>query len=99
MPLKTPEEVISQVKSIKSILSEQYHVTRIGIFGSAIRGDRTEKSDIDILVEFSEPPGLFRFLEIEQFLSDTLHAPVDLVEINGIKPRLKSRIVSEVVYV
>ena len=99
MPLKSPDQVINQVKSIKPMLYEQYHITRIGIFGSTIRGDRTDESDIDILVEFSEPPGLFRFMEIENLLSDLLNTPVDLVEINGIKPRLKDRILSEIAYV
>ena len=99
MPDKTPDKVINQVKAIKPLLSEQYHITRIGIFGSVIRGDYTDESDIDILVEFSEPPGLFKFLEIENYLSDTLNAPVDLVEITGIKPRLKDRILCEVAYV
>jgi predicted nucleotidyltransferase len=99
MPPKTSDQVINQVRTLKPMLSEQYHIIRIGIFGSTIRGDRTEGSDIDILVEFSEPPGLFRFMEIENLLSDILNAPVDLVEIHGIKPRLKDRILSEVAYV
>jgi len=99
MPTMTQDQIIDQVKTIKPILFTQYHITRIGIFGSVIKGDWTDESDIDILVEFSDPPGLFRFIEIENFLSDTLNAPVDLVEINGIKPRLKNRILSEVAYV
>ncbi len=99
MPPIQPDQIIERVRSIKPSLCEQYHITRIGIFGSVLRDDYSEKSDIDILVEFSEPPGLFRFIEIENLLSDTLHAPVDLVEISGIKPRIKERILSEVAYV
>ncbi|MFH0967646.1 MAG: hypothetical protein V1862_08195 [Methanobacteriota archaeon] len=50
-------------------------------------------------MEFSDPPGLFRFIEIEDLLSDILHARVDLVDAEGIKPRLRNRILSEVRYV
>jgi uncharacterized protein len=49
-------------------------------------------------VEFSDPPGLFRIIEIGAFLSDALQARVDLVDAEGIKPRLKTRILSEVRY-
>jgi uncharacterized protein len=91
--------IISILQSLKPRLTEQYHITRIGVFGSVIRGTQTDGSDIDLLVEFSDPPGLFGFMEIEHFLSDTLHAHVDLVDVEGIKPRLKTRILSEVRYV
>jgi predicted nucleotidyltransferase len=93
------DTILSTLQSLKPRLSEQYHITRIGVFGSVIRGTQTDKSDIDLLVEFSDPPGLFGFMEIEAFLSDTLQAPVDLVDAEGIKPRLKTRILSEVRYV
>ena len=100
MDNKTRSDVIvSTLQSLKPRLTEQYHITRIGIFGSIITGTHTDESDIDLLVEFSDPPGLFGFMEIEEFLSDTLHARVDLVDAEGIKPRLKTRILSEVRYV
>ena len=92
------DTIISILQSIKPRLSEQYHITRIGVFGSVTKGTQTDDSDIDILVEFSDSPGLFRFIEIEAFLSDTLQARVDLVDAEGIKPRLKTRILSEVIY-
>lgn len=93
------DHIISTLHSLKPHLSQQYQITSIGVFGSVIRGTQTDTSDIDVLVTFSDPPGLFRFMEIEEMLSDTLHAHVDLVDAEGIKPRLKSRILSEVRYV
>jgi hypothetical protein len=99
MSSQTTDTIVSTLQMLKPQLSEQYQIARIGIFGSVIRGTQTDESDIDVLVEFSEPPGLFRFMEIEDFLSDTLHARVDLVDAEGIKPRLKTRILSEVRYV
>jgi uncharacterized protein len=93
------DTIISILQSFKPRLFEQYHITRIGVFGSIIKGTHTDESDIDLLVEFSDSPGLFGFMEIEHFLSDTLHAHVDLVDAEGIKPRLKTQILSEVRYV
>lgn len=93
------DTILSTLRSLKPRLSEQYHITRIGVFGSVIRGTQTDESDIDLLVEFSDPPGLFGFMEVEHFLSDTLLAHVDLVYAEGIKPRLKTQILSEVRYV
>ena len=72
----------------------------MGIFGSYTRGEQKRKSDIDILVEFSEPNDidLFKFIELRLFLEDELHVKIDLVEKDAIKPRIKDRILKETVY-
>ena len=54
---------------------------------------------MDILVEFSEVPGIFGFLRLEQYLSELLGRKVDLVEKSALKPRIGRRIQNEVVYV
>ena len=74
-------------------------VSRIGIFGSVARGEQTEASDIDILVDFSRPIGFFTFLELEEFLSLNLSAPVDLVTSDALKPVIRERVTAEVAYV
>jgi predicted nucleotidyltransferase len=79
------------------ILTEKYHVKTMGVFGSYLRGEQTEKSDIDILVEFTQPVGLFTFIELEEYLSDLLGLRVDLVLKEGIKPGLKDYILREAV--
>ncbi|WP_394698647.1 nucleotidyltransferase family protein [uncultured Methanospirillum sp.] len=73
-------------------------MTRIGVFGSIIKGTQIDEHDGDLRVEFSDPPGLFRFIEIEAYLSDALQAGIYIVDAEGIKPRLKTRILSEVRY-
>jgi predicted nucleotidyltransferase len=92
---------IDNVKGIISahmdILTEKYHVKTMGVFGSYLRGEQTEKSDIDILVEFTQPVGLFTFIELEEYLSDLLGLRVDLVLKEGIKPGLKDYILREAV--
>ncbi len=70
-------------------------VTRSSIFGSYVRGEERENSDIDILVDFPEGKSLFDFIGLQLKLEDALHNKVDLITYTGIKPRLKERILSE----
>jgi len=83
----------------KKELYEKYTIKRIGVFGSFVRGENKKESDIDILVEFEEVPGLLRFIEIEEYLSRILGRKVDLVRKPAIRKELKDRILNEVVYV
>lgn len=70
-------------------------VTRSSIFGSYVRGDNTEKSDIDILVDFPKGKSLFDFIGLQLKLEDALHKKVDLVTYNGLKSRIREQILSE----
>lgn len=87
------------LKKEKSNLSDKYDVSEIGVFGSCVSGDFTNKSDIDILVDFKKPIGLFKFVELENYLSDKLGKRVDLVNKKGIKPYIKTSILNSTVYV
>ncbi len=81
-------------------LRARYGIRRIGIFGSFVRGEAGEESDLDLLVEF-EPEadvGLLRFVEAENHLSDLLGVKVDLVERAALRPRIGKHILEEVVY-
>lgn len=91
--------VIGILRERKRFLQEAYHVGSIGIFGSCRRGEEREGSDVDILVEFSEVPGIFGFLRLEQYLSELLGRKVDLVERSALKPRIGYRVLNEVIYV
>ncbi|MCK9299050.1 MAG: nucleotidyltransferase family protein [Methanoculleus sp.] len=91
--------IIGILRRKKAYLEETYHVGSIGIFGSCRRGEEREESDVDILVEFSEVPGIFGFLRLERYLSEILGRPVDLVEKSALKPRIGRRILNEVIYV
>jgi hypothetical protein len=91
--------IIGILRRNKTYLEEIYHVGSIGIFGSCRRGEEHEGSDVDLLVEFSEVPGIFGFLRLERYLSEILGRPVDLVEKSALKPRIGRRILNEVIYV
>jgi len=101
MKMKTIEAVKKRLEDLKPIFEEKFQVETIGVFGSFIHGQQTKKSDVDILVEFAKNAhiGLFKYVELEIFLSEQLGIKVDLVAKGGLKPSLKERILSEVVYV
>jgi predicted nucleotidyltransferase len=96
--MKTLEEIKRWLVQYKPVLQERYKVSELGIFGSYVRQEQTETSDVDLLVEFSEIPSLLKFVNLENYLSDNLGVRVDLVHKAGLKPRIGERILREVVY-
>jgi len=74
-------------------------VKTIGLFGSYVKGEQKDTSDLDVLVDFYEPISLFRFIELEDFLTQQLGVKVDLVMRDALKPRIKDNILSEAIYV
>ena len=95
--MKEIEEVEEIISAHMDVLIEKYSVKTIGIFGSYVRGEQGKGSDIDILVEFTQPVGLITFIGLEEYLSDLLGLEVDLILKEGIKPRLKEYILRDVV--
>ncbi len=93
------KKIISKLRQNKVILKEKYNVKSIQIFGSYIRGEQKKGSDLDVLVEFYETIDLFKFMELEAFLSEKLGMKVDLVMKDTLKPRIKERILKEAVTV
>ena len=93
------EEIRSKLEELKPVLKDRFKVESIGFFGSYVRGEQKRGSDLDVLVEFSEPIGLFKFIELEDFLTEKLGVKVDLVMKDSLKPRIKESILKEAVYV
>ena len=80
-------------------IREKFHVREMGVFGSYAYGDYTEQSDIDILVEYEETPGLFGFIALEDYLSKLLKIKVDLIVKDGLKQAIKKEILDSTLYV
>jgi len=97
--MKKIEQIKKILTSQKDILKNRYNVKEIGIFGSYVNGNYNKESDVDILVEFSKPVGLIKFIKLEEYLKDLLGIKVDLVLRDGIKPALRSNILKQAVYV
>ena len=92
-------ELVSILRDHLPELGERYGVATLGIFGSYVRGEEKEDSDLDILVEFARSTDLFEFAALEIYLSELLEAKVDLVMKSALKRRIGKRIMREVVEV
>ena len=91
-------EIQEIIRTHKDVLSRRFKVQDIGVFGSYVRGEEIRTSDIDILVEFSEPVG-WEFVDLKEYLEGILECPVDLVTKNALKRQLKDRILEEVIMI
>jgi len=98
--VKTILEIKEVLDSVEDLLKEKYAVKSLAIFGSYIRGEQKEESDIDILVEFNKPIGL-AFIELGDFLSEVLGVRVDLLTPEMIRknPLLKENVERDLYYV
>lgn len=93
------QQIIKALNELKPVIRDKYNVKELGIFGSYTRGQEKNDSDLDILVSFEVPIGFFKFLELEEFLSDKLDIKVDLVSKKALKPRIGKRILEQVIMV
>jgi predicted nucleotidyltransferase len=94
----TRVDIENKLKQIKPELAEKFHVSRIGYFGSFANDSQNERSDLDLLVEFSQPIG-WNFFTLESYLEQTFGIPIDIVTKNALKDRIKEPILSQVYYV
>ncbi len=74
-----------------------YGVRRLGLFGSCARGEATETSDLDFVVEF-ERKSFDAYMDLKAFLEELFGCRVDLVVAEAIKPRLREAILTEAVH-
>ncbi len=78
------------------LLEKRYGVASLGVFGSYVRRQAGPESDLDLLIRFHHTPGLIRFIELENYLSDLLGVRVDLVMPEALKPAIGQRVLAEV---
>lgn len=76
-------------------ICKQNDVVRIGVFGSVARGEATEGSDVDLIVEFSTRKGLLALVALERKLSIANGRKVDLLTEAALSPYLRERILLE----
>lgn len=78
-------------------LCEQYQIRELSLFGSAVRGELTPDSDIDLLVVFDEAArvGLITFARLQIELTDLFDRPVDLVPKDGLKTHLRGEVLAQ----
>ena len=96
--MNTLDYIKADLSSMKVELNKRFGVSALGLFGSVTREDFTDKSDIDILVDFSRPIGM-EFFTLADLLESRLHRKVDLITLDGIKPRYFEAIKEDLIYV
>ena len=97
--MKSLEDIKNTIGSHRDELKDRFFVREIGLFGSYVRGEESENSDLDILVELEKPVGFFKFLELEEYLEELLGIKVDLVTRKALKPTIGRYILDELVTV
>ena len=90
---------IEELKQKILPILQRYNIKKAGLFGSCVRGEMSEDSDVDILVEIEDDISLLDFVGIKLDLEDALRRKVDLIEYNSIKPLLKESILAEQVII
>jgi len=94
----TKKEIMQSILERKEQI-RKYGVKKIGLFGSLIRNEQGERSDIDILVEFEKGMKTFdNYMELKFFLEEQLRCKVDLVISDALKPQIKPFVMREIEY-
>jgi uncharacterized protein len=93
----TPSDFFQRIEAHRAELARA-GVRRLGVYGSVARGEAGPDSDVDVLVEFDKTPDLFEFAALRDRLTEILGRHVDLATPQGLKPRLRARILGEVRY-
>jgi predicted nucleotidyltransferase len=91
--------VIRILKEKKIELAKQYGVKSLSLFGSVARDEATSISDVDVIVEFSRPVGYFGLFALQDHLEKMLGCSVDLGTPDSLKPRVRKRVMGELIRV
>ncbi len=92
------DEIFKRLKENRKELL-RFHVKKIGLFGSFLRGNNDDNSDIDFLVIFEEGKKNYNdFIELAFFLEDLFHRKVDLLTEESLSPYMKTNILPEVYF-
>ena len=100
--LITKDEILKILKNHKSEFYEKYGISNIGFFGSVVRGENNEKSDIDILYEYDPDTHkltLFKLEDFRLYLESVLGQEVDIANKKKLKPYISRHILEEVMYI
>ena len=89
------EDEIDEIKKTLIEVLRKYGVKKAGLFGSLVRGEATEESDIDLLIEFEGKKSLLDLAELKLELQESLRRDVDVLTYKSLHPLLKEKILSE----
>jgi predicted nucleotidyltransferase len=88
------DEVIRILNEHRREFADQYGVKSLALFGSVARDKATDLSDVDLLVDFNRPVGLFGLFALQDRIEELLGCPVDLGTPASLKPRIRSAVMA-----
>ena len=94
---ETYEHLLARLRALKPEVAARYKVKEIGLFGSFVRGEQREVSDIDLLAEFDQGADLLDLVGLALFLEGELGRRVDVVPKRALREELRAAVLSEVV--
>ena len=95
--MKTLEEIKTIIGQHRDVLAQKYGIAVVGIFGSYLRGEQGQQSDIDLLADILRPISLLELVGAELYLSEILEAKVDLVPKRDVREELRETILRETI--
>jgi predicted nucleotidyltransferase len=90
------DDILAQLRAMQPALRRRYPIRRMGVFGSYVRGEQREDSDLDVLVELGDGITLLDYAGLQSELTEALGIRVDLANQRTLKPRIGRRILAEV---
>lgn len=93
------EDVIKIIRKLNPLIETEYKAKVISVFGSYARREESEKSDLDVLVEFYPGANLLDLVGIANFLEDELNIRVDVVPVDTLRPEIKDQVFKEAISV
>jgi uncharacterized protein len=89
------QELLLKIRDLKLEITELFRTKEIQLFGSVVRGEETEGSDIDLLVEFEEGADLFDLIGLANFLEEKLQRKVDVISKHALREEFREAILRE----
>ncbi|CAA7622184.1 nucleotidyltransferase family protein [Magnetospirillum sp. SS-4] len=94
--MRTLDDIMIQLRALQPDLKRRYPIRGMGVFGSYVRGEQRDDSDIDVLVELGDGIGLLDYVGLQLELSDALGVKVDLADKSTLRRQVGRQILAEV---
>lgn len=95
--MKTVDEIRAIIRRHRNVLAEKYGIAVVGVFGSYVRGEQRQGSDVDLLIEILRPISLLEVVGAEIYLEEMLQMKIDLVPKRDVRDELRESILAETV--
>ena len=89
------KEILDTLKALRHELETRYKVKEISLFGSFVRGEQAEASDIDVLVEFDADASYFDLVRLGNFLEEKFQRHVDVIPQESLRAEIREAVLRE----